>query len=442
MKHIKFYIALVTFILSFQLNGQEVMTLQKAISIGLENNYGIKISEKYIEIADNNNTWAKAGKMPTIALVGTLNSSLTEDQNPASFLQGTFFNGSLNLGFDVNWALYNGGRVKLNKEQFDLASNQRLLENKIEIQNLLRLIYQQYYDIIFQKEQFDVLQRSKEVSEDKLKFEEARKEFGASNSFNIVQFESAVLSDSTALINQKQNIELAERTLLNTLNLSGFEKFKYDEKLSTQIEELEVDKLKSELKQENFTLKSIELLKSVNSLNTRIQQSFKKPTVNFNGGINAAQNGFNFFADNPQTGQPFGFQDSRRYNASVNLSLRYNLFDGGALRTDVQSAKIQEEIDALTYMEAQAELNNQLDILINNYSRQVEVLKLWDEQIQLAQLNMDITETRFKAGQVTSIDFRNIQTQYLNTAFGKVGAIYNLIIIKSEIDYLVGRSNL
>ena len=123
----------------------------------------------------------------------------------------------------------------------------------------------------------------------------------------------------------------------------------------------------------------------------------------------------------------------------MNLSLRYNLFDGGQTKTDIQSAKIQEEVDELTYMEAQAELNNQLDILINNYNRQVEVLNLWDQQIQLAQKNMDITEARFKAGQVTSIDFRNIQTQYINTAFGKVGAIYNLILTKSEIDYLVGQ---
>jgi len=442
MKNIQLYIILFAVVFNMNLNGQEVMTLQKAISMGLENNYGIKIAEKYIEIADNNNTWAKAGKGPTVDLVGTFSNSLTEDQNPASFLQGTFYNGRLNLGLDVNWVLYNGGRVKLNKEQLNLASTQRSLEKQIEIQNLLRLIYQQYYDVIFQKEQFEVLQSSKEVSEKKLKYEEARQEFGASNSFNIIQFESAILSDSTTLINQQQRIELAERTLLKTLNLSGFEAFKYEEKLNTNIEELDADKLKAELQQENFNLKSLQMLKSINILNTRIQQTFNKPTVSFNGGINAAQNGFQFFADNPNTGQPFGFQDSRRYNATANLTMRYNLFDGGQTKTDIQSAKIQEEVDALTYMEAQAELNNQLDILINNYNRQVEVLQLWDQQIQLAQRNMDITEERFKSGQVTSIDFRNIQTQYLNTAFGKVSAIYNLILTKSEIDYLVGRSNM
>ncbi len=439
MIKMKFYIILSILFFNTVLNAQEVMRLQKAISLGLENNYGIKIAEKFIEIADNNNTWSKAGKGPIVDLVGTFNSGLTEDQNPASFLQGTFFNGGLNLGIDVNWALYNGGRVKLNKEQFDLATNQRTLEKQTEIHNLLRLIYQQYYDVIYQKEQFDVLQRSKDVSANKLKYEEARHEYGASNTFNIVQFESAVLSDSTGLVNQQQRIELAERTLLKTLNLSGYKSFKYEEKLSTQVEELDPVKLKSKLKQENFTLKSVELLKSINRLNTRIQQSFNKPTVNLNGGLSVAQNGFKFFADNPQTGEPFGFQDSRRYNGSVNLSLRYNLFDGGQTKTDIQSAKIQEEVDELTYMEAQAELNNQLDILINNYNRQVEVLNLWDQQIQLAQKNMDITEARFKAGQVTSIDFRNIQTQYINTAFGKVGAIYNLILTKSEIDYLVGQ---
>jgi len=432
------YILFSFLLLNFTLKSQELMTLQKAISIGLENNFSIKIAEKNIQIAANNNTWAKAGKSPTIDLVGTFNNGLTEDQNPASFLQGTFYNGGLNLGLDANWVLYNGGRVKLNKEQLGLSTDQRKLEKETEIQDLLLNIYQQYYDVIFQKEQYDVLLESKNVSEKKLKYEEARQEFGASNTFNIIQFESAILTDSINLINQKTNIEASQRTLLKTLNLSGFEIYKYEEKLNTNLEELDSEKLKAKLQENNFTLKSLNLLKSVSKLNTRIQRSTNKPTISLNAGINAALNGFKFFADNPQTGEPFGFQDSRRYNGSVNLSLRYNLFDGGQLNTDIKNSEIQEEIDELSYLEAQAELNNQLDILINNYNRQIEVLTLWDQQIKLAQKNLDITEERFKTGQVNSIDFRNIQIQYINTAFGKVGAIYNLILTKSEIDYLVG----
>ena len=62
-----------------------------------------------------------------------------------------------------------------------------------------------------------------------------------------------------------------------------------------------------------------------------------------------------------------------------------------------------------------------------------------DRQVQLAQRNLQMTEERFKAGQITSLDYRNIQTQLLSASFGKVSAIFNLILTKSEIDFLVGK---
>ena len=93
----------------------------------------------------------------------------------------------------------------------------------------------------------------------------------------------------------------------------------------------------------------------------------------------------------------------------------------------------------MNILEAKAELNNQLDILIANYDLQRKQIILADQQIQVAQRNLQMTEERFKAGQVTSIDFRNVQVQFLSAAFNKVNTMYNLILAKSEIDYLVGR---
>ena len=76
--------------------------------------------------------------------------------------------------------------------------------------------------------------------------------------------------------------------------------------------------------------------------------------------------------------------------------------------------------------------------MIDSYYNQLELLDLTDRQIQIAQQNLQITGERFKAGLLTSLDYRNVQTQYLNAAYSKVGAIYTLLITKSEIDFLVG----
>ena len=435
MKHI--YIILFSLLFSFAF-GQESMTLEKALSIGLENNFGIKIADKSIEIAENNNSWARAGKTPTIDLNGSFTNNLVNDNNPASFLQGTYYSGSLGATADVNWVLYNGGRIKLNKEQLELAVDQQKLNKSSDINLLFRSIYQQYYEVIFQQEQLEVLSQVLELSQDRLAYENTKREFGSSNAYNLIQFEASVVADSSAIISQEQRVEVAKRNLYQTLDMLGYEDYNFVERLSINQEAIDPEKFRSVMNEENYTLKSLEMIASLNRLNTGLAQAATKPTVSVSGSIGFSQNGFKFFADDPNTGEPFDFLFSNRITGGVNAFLNYNLYDGGVRKDNIQSAKLQEEVDQLTIVEAKAELNNQLDILIDNYQNQMELLAIADRQIQLANSNLEITEERFKSGQLTSLDYRNVQNQYLNAAYGKVGAIYSLLVTKSEIDFLVG----
>ncbi len=431
------YIILLSFFSSL-LAGQQEMTLEKALAIGLENNFGIKIADKAILIAENNNTWARAGRTPTIDLGGSFSNNFVNDNNPASFLQGTYYNGSLGATANANWVLYNGGRIALNKEQLNLAVNQEQLNKSSDINLLFRTIYQQYYEVIFQQEQLEVLNKVLTLSQDRLAYETTKKEFGSSNSYNLLQFETALLADTNAIISQEQRIEVAKRNLNNTLDLEDYEPYIYTDRLSITTEDIDEEKLKKSLSEDNYTLKSLQMIAALNQLNTGLAKSATRPTVSVSGGIGFAKNGFKFFADDPNTGDPFPFLPSTRFTGNIGANLSWNLYDGGVRRDDIQSAKMQEEIDQLTIIEAKAELNNQLDILIDNYYNQLEILKLTDRQIRVTQQNLDITEERFKSGQLTSLDYRNVQNQYLNAAYSKVGAIYSLLVTKSEIDFLVG----
>jgi len=418
---------------------QQEMTLEKAISLGLENNYGIKIADINIQIADNNNTWARAGRAPIINLGLSLSNTIVNDNNPASFLQGTYYSGSLGPSVDVQWIISNGGRIKFSKEQFGILGDQQRLNKDVEIHNLLITIYQQYYQVLFLQEQFEVLESNLSLSRDKMNYEITRRSFGATNSFNLIQFENAILTDSTNIVSQQQAISTAKRNLYNTLDIRGMQNFSFSERLNTTVEDIDVDKLSEVLSEENYTLKTLEVIASLNRLNTKLNEASLKPTISLSASGGITENAFKFYADNPNTGEAFTTQLSERLNASINANLSWNLYDGGVRKTNLQNAKLQEEIDLLGLLEAKAEINNQLDILVENYHNQVDLLEMADRQVQLAQRNLEMTEERFKAGQITSLDYRNIQTQFLSASFNKVGAIFNLILTKSEIDFLVGK---
>ncbi len=433
-----FIFVLIFFLLKISLSGQEVMTLEKAISIGLENNFQIKIAEKNIEIAENNDSWARAGRTPTIDLNASFNNSLVNDNNAASFLRGTYYNGGLGPTLNAQWVLYNGGRVRIAKEQLAQLVEQQKLLSSTDIHNALKDIIQQYNFVLLQQERLNALKDVMRLSQDRLRYEQTKRAFGSSNSYNLLQFESAIITDSTNLVNQLNQIEIAKRNLYNTLDLIGYQKYSFPETLSVEVEDIDGEKLKDLLTEENYTLKSLQILAELDKLNTKIENGSRKPTISLSGSVGFSENLFKFFENDPITGDPYKTNISNRINGGINANLNWRIFDGNLRNQNIENAKIQEEISQMNFLEAQAGINNQLDILITNYNNQKELLKMADAQINLTKRNLEMTNERFKAGQINSLDYRNVQNQFLNAAFNKVNAIYNLIITKSEIDWLVG----
>ena len=434
------YIYIIAFsLLALTSWSQEEMTLPKAISIGLENNFGLKIAETAVFIAQNNNSWARAGRVPTVDLNGSFTNNFTNDNNPASFLQGTYYNGSLGANVSAGMVLYGGGRVRISKDLLELSVNQAQLNRQIEVHNLINTIYDQYYQVIFLEEQKEVLEQSLTLSKDRLEYENARKEFGTSNTYNLVQFESSVMSDSMSILSLDQQIEASKRTLLTTLNILDYPNYEFTENLSVTPEDISRDKLRDVMTEENYTLKSLEMLASLNRLNTKLAEAANRLNVTMNTSAGYARNAFKFFGENPQTGEPVDLLFSSRITGGVNVNATYNLYDGGVRSTDIQNARLQEEMDQLSIEEARAQIYNQLDLLIANHKNQKDQLALSTTQLNLTKQNLEIAEERFKAGQITSLDYRNIQLQYLNAAFAKAGIIYQLILTQNDIDYLVGR---
>jgi len=435
-KHIFTILFLILASLSF---GQTNLSLEEAIKVAIENNFNLDISDKQIEIAQNNDSWARAGRAPIIDLVGGINNNLVNDQNPASFLQGTYFAGAANVGVNVQWLAYGGGRVKILKSQLEKLVSQEALNKENNVHLLIRDVIQAYRLVQFQEARSFLLQENLKLSKDQLEYEETKRAFGASNSYNITQFEVAYLTDSISWVNQINLIETAKRQLNIVLNNPEYEAFEVTKNFSVSLESLDKEKLHDILNEENYTLKTITTLQELNAINTRLEQSFDKPSVNISAGIGFTENAFKFFADNPNTGLPFELQFANRTNYNVGANASWNLYDGGLQSSNIQNARVQEEITALSFLEAKASLNNQLDLLIENYNSQKDLIALNDEQVKLAEINLEMTQERFKNGQLTSLDFRNVQNQLLLALFNKANSIYDFIVTKSEIDFLVGK---
>ncbi len=418
---------------------QETISLEQAISKALDQNFQIKISELDIQIAEKNNSWARAGRAPIIDLNVGFNNNFVNDNNAASFLQGSYYTGSVGADISAQWLAYGGGRVKIQKEQLDVFEKQTSLAKAEQIHNLINAVSSAYYNLVYQRERQQILEANLSLSKDRLEFEETRFEFGTSSTFNILQFENNVKTDSFNLISQMSAIELAERDLSQIINDIDYVKYIPDQELVVNVEQLDEQKLLDILSEENYSLKTLAVLQDLSTLNTALQETSQRPNITLNGSVGFNENAFKFFADNPSTGEPFPLLFAERFNINFGANMNWNLFDGGVRKIDLENAKLEESKNSLNFLEASAQLKNQLGLLVENYNRQIELLRLSDDQLQISNRSMNMTEERFRGGVLNSLDYRNIQNQNLSAKYSKLTAIYNLVLTKLQIDFLVGR---
>jgi outer membrane protein TolC len=425
-------------VLSYSVGAQEAMTLEKAISIGLEENFNIKIIDEQIRVAEASNTWARAGRGVVVDLNGTFSLGFINDNNPASFINKPFLNGSLGGSLDASWLVLSGGRVAVAKDQLDLAVHQQEILKSVEAQTLIRDVIQAYYTVLFQQERLSVLEETLELSKSRLAYEEVKKEFGTSNSFNLVQFEDAVLSDSTNYISQAQLVETSEKNLNTLLTVPFDVDYDFPERLQVNIEELDEVALEKLLLEDSPTLRTLYLASDLQILNQRLQESLRKPTLALNASIGLAENYFQFLEADVTRGITTDGLFSNRLNVGVGANFNWNLIDGGVSKANIENAKMQEGIAELDILQATLQLKNQLSTLVLQYNNEKELLSLASDRLLITKQNLEMAEERFKLAQINSIDYRSVQTQYINNAFALVNSMFNLAITKSEIDWLVG----
>ena len=429
--------------------GQQQLSLDDAIAIALDRSMSAKIAEKQIEIAENNNIKANTGTSPSLSLNASIPFSFNRTFGDRFFAFGVVpgdsrvnYNETEQLSINGDLPLYTGGRGSAIKEQLDLAVDQSHVTLSGEQQRTMLDIIQSYYNIVLQQERLEVLKELIQLSRDRIQFEEVRKEFGTSNSFNILQLEDALLNDSTDMVNQYTQIDLAMRGLLDDMNEDmAIDRYVVIDELEFAPDILDADMLIAEMMANNNDISALELNKKFAELNTKLQSAQRKPIISANGSFGFSRNASGFLGENPRTGMKDPIAPTRGYGLNLGVTASYNIFDGGIIKNNIANAKLEEEIADINYLDVKQDFEVQLLNLIDNYNNNIKLLGITEEKLDLANQNIKIAEERFRSGAINSFDYRNIQLTLLNTSFTRLSILYDLIVIKSNIDWLTGKYN-
>ena len=204
-------IKLFLFLLSlgvFQISlAQELISPQQAVELTLSNNYGIKISNQNVEVAENNAKILNSGYLPT--LTGDAGSTFNIDNTEAEFSDGrvTKLQGAessrYNASLSLNYTLFDGfGRAynyKRLKEQYNLSA----LEARETIENTIIQLFTVYYDVAKFTENLEAQNETLLISKDRLTRSEYQFEYGQNTKLVVLNAQVDINNDSINIINTR-----------------------------------------------------------------------------------------------------------------------------------------------------------------------------------------------------------------------------------------------
>jgi outer membrane protein TolC len=415
----KLYISLIFYILGSILIAQDnQLSLSDALSRALENNYGILISRADTRIAAINNDWGNAGRYPVVGFdVSSLNSQDIDDN---------VFSARLNAGLGLTWTIFDGFRVNLTKDKLGQLENLAAGRADIVVENTIEDVILAYYQVLLNERRLSILEEVVKLSEDRYEYEEARKEFGNSGTFEVLTAKNNYLSDKAAYLNQEVTYRNSVRYLDFLMGLESHETWQFVEPFEADTTDYVLSDLVDKMMSGNVSLLNqyINMLLARNS--TELSQSDYYPSVRLSAGV-----------DNSNTFRPEAMQGSS-LSAYANLSLSYDIYKAGQRRRSMEIAKIEEDIAGLEKEELTRSLNNQLLSIYDLYNVRKELLNISAENVQAARLNLQIADEKYRTGVINSFNYRDIQLIYLNAAYQEVQAIFNLISSQAALSRITG----
>lgn len=409
---------------------QELLTLDMAIAQALQYNFDIQIARVDAQQAEVNNTAGNAGMLPNIDLRGGLNAASQNVRN--EFIDGRVqqvsnapsfgYNGSVNL----NWTLFDGGRMFLAKQQLnvlELAGEARLKER---VQAVVSQVIQAYAQVVWQNQQRIAIDTGLLLAKTRMDLSRVKYETGSSAKVDYLQARVDYNSRQSDSLQQVAALTASFATL-NALMGEDAE-FTYSVQDSLAIDTTLLPEHAELLETINPSISIARFNAEASLLSARMAKANHLPVVALNGGYT--------YSNNQSRAGFIAF--SQAYGPSGGLTLTMPLFRGGNVRRKAKVASLQAVRDDLLYERQTTEVSRQYRTAWRNYEVSLSAYSLEKENIGYAKENLYIQKERFKAGIANTLETREAENSYVQALVRYYTAIYNLKVNETLVLELEG----
>ncbi|MCG8372848.1 MAG: TolC family protein [Balneolales bacterium] len=392
-----------------QAKAQIVLTADEVIRMAMENNHDIIITSFAKEIAENSATPGNAGLLPTISTNAgiTYNNSDT-DLDLANFNEdGSISVLSLSgdgaestnysVSVDATYRLFDGFGNVYRFRSLKINEQRSEAEMKQVIEATLAKTLNIYIDIARLQQRLLINQESLNLSQERLERIRSTEAFGSATSTEVLQAEVDFKNDSSGF-NQINLLLGIAKVELN--ELIGYSDTDYQVEDSIELSEFRTkEELIEKVEQNNPFIRINEFAQEDARLNVQLSRSNLFPVLDLN-------TGYGYYEEDNDLGQ---IQRLERTGFRAGITLRFNLFNGGRVNSDIQNSKIRQKQAEIQLNRTKTRIQSQFETVYLTYQNSLQNLMFEQSNIRLFEQNYQRAEENYQRGNISGTDLRTAQ---------------------------------
>lgn len=397
-------------LISFQnISSQEVYDLSRCVLTGLENNFSLKIAKSQEQISDNNYTLGNAGYLPTITTTnrfgGTLNNTNQSLSDGSKSSSGVLHNNSGSANVNLDLALFKGFQVQTTYQKLNELKKMGDLNTQMNMEDLVSNIIAEYNLHIQQVNLSKNLAYAVELSRERVRIDEQRYLLGSSSKLELLQSKVYLNSDSSRYAKQTETLLASQVRLKKLMALENLEGIIVLKDSTIQIDTtLIYDRLLSLTLEKNTGLLMASKDQTISELDYKIIAGRVYPYLNFSTGYSYSFNRY-------ETGN---LKNQQVNGMNYGLTLGMDLYDGAERRREKLNARVAIETQKLQYQEIEQEIKADLITIFYAYENNLRLLKMEEQNLEVAKENLGIALERYKLGNLSGLDLREVQKSLLD----------------------------
>jgi len=429
------FVGIILFLLLITLNSnaQDYYSFKQCLQIGLENNYSIKIAKNEEVIDENNFSLGNAGFLPYIYSAANQTYSITDSRqvlasSPDPIEKENAKSNALTASVNLNWTIFDGFKMFVEYKKLNELVQIGQLNTRLNVENLIAQIGVEYYNVIQQKKRLETIRYIKNLSKERMKVAEERYRIGQESKLEFQQAKVDFNSDSSQFLKQSENLSGAIIKLNKLLAVNIDKNTSPSDSISINYLLLFTDLLK-ETQSNNTNLLLASTNQSITELNLKLVNSSRYPVLSLFGGANLAQ------SESPTSST----LESNSQGWNYGVALSFTIFDGFNINRQHKNARINIQNAELEYKEIEQEVLSTLALIYNTYQNSLKLVDLERSNLQIARNNFEIATERYRLGNFSGLEMRDVQRAYLDAEDRLLAAQYQAKIAEISLKQISGK---